>query len=296
MGTLTRLCAAEGCQRGFVPASYQQVFCCDEHRLKPELCVEMNCKTRISRGCERCKKCANGIKSRDIAYRMRNDSAFRGNFKRRVKQAQNKPSVREKKSRSIKVALSDPATKERMRKGIKRDKNRPEAKQRQSELSKERYLSPEYAERHRIAVINSWKRTERREKAFESWKLRGGKGSTYAWSFRKILSLIHTRANEVCEYCDRTHRWMDVHHIDHDTHNNHPHNLILLCRSCHSHYGNNDAGRYDHPELGDGFETVAHKRSRAMANGWWESVNEVLEEAEKWNREGYGGNSEGRMM
>lgn len=74
---------------------------------------------------------------------------------------------------------------------------------------------------------------------------------------------------------------MDIHHIDHDTKNNEPLNLILLCRKCHINYGHTDIGRYDLPEFGTGFESIARENSQAMSLGWWEEINDVLDFAEK---------------
>ena len=50
-------------------------------------------------------------------------------------------------------------------------------------------------------------------------------------SAKKIGYLIGNR-ERVCEICGST-RSIDVHHKDHDFHNNSPENLMVLCRSCH---------------------------------------------------------------
>jgi 5-methylcytosine-specific restriction endonuclease McrA len=41
------------------------------------------------------------------------------------------------------------------------------------------------------------------------------------------------RAGHVCEHCGTT-ADLDVHHCDLNPDNNHPENLIVLCRSCHA--------------------------------------------------------------
>lgn len=50
-------------------------------------------------------------------------------------------------------------------------------------------------------------------------------------SARKLVYLINGR-EKVCEMCG-SYRNVDVHHKDHNFHNNAPENLVLVCRSCH---------------------------------------------------------------
>lgn len=50
-------------------------------------------------------------------------------------------------------------------------------------------------------------------------------------SARKINELILKK--DKCEICGST-QHLDIHHIDHDWHNNSPGNLMCVCRSCHN--------------------------------------------------------------
>ena len=175
------------------------------------------------------------------------------------------PDYREKVSAERKALWGNPDYREKVSVGLKAALNNPEVRERRSKAMKVLWEDPEF-----------------REKVFQGHLRNASNDITYPSYFnQQTKPLIHARADR-CEYCGGSHDWMDVHHIDHNPQNNHPYNLILLCRRCHQNYGNNDAGRYDHEELGAGFETIAQQASRAMPLGWWDSINHMLDYAERW--------------
>lgn len=64
----------------------------------------------------------------------------------------------------------------------------------------------------------------------------------YGIEFSKELkSKIRFRDNFTCRFCGKREgeKVLDVHHVDFDKTNNHPSNLITLCRSCHGKTGTN---------------------------------------------------------
>jgi len=52
-----------------------------------------------------------------------------------------------------------------------------------------------------------------------------------------LIQSIRKRDNFQCQFCGvkrkKGHRKLDTHHIDDDRRNNHPDNLITLCKECH---------------------------------------------------------------
>jgi HNH endonuclease/helix-turn-helix protein len=67
---------------------------------------------------------------------------------------------------------------------------------------------------------------------------RGGRAISYGPGWKETKVLVRDR-DKVCQFCGKTPeqngRALDVHHIDpyRYTANNHPDNLVALCRSCH---------------------------------------------------------------
>lgn len=55
----------------------------------------------------------------------------------------------------------------------------------------------------------------------------------YPKAFKKIRPMIVGREHGLCFLCFAKKK-LDVHHIDRDTRNNDPTNLVALCRSCHA--------------------------------------------------------------
>lgn len=69
-----------------------------------------------------------------------------------------------------------------------------------------------------------------------AWK--GGVANwDYAYNWKTLSKKIKDRDNWTCQLCGETRkRWnhhLHVHHIDEDKTNNHPHNLVSLCSTCH---------------------------------------------------------------
>lgn len=74
-----------------------------------------------------------------------------------------------------------------------------------------------------------WQSPDYREKLFRAWVARSEARPEYpSYYGSKVKPLIRQRANYRCEYCGRTHKSSDVHHIDHRTLHNRPENLIYL--------------------------------------------------------------------
>lgn len=83
------------------------------------------------------------------------------------------------------------------------------------------------------------KMSESHKKLYENpenhpnWK---GGISPYPCEFRKIREIIRERDNHICQLCEKikqpSDRNLDVHHIDYNTKNNSPKNLISLCHPC----------------------------------------------------------------
>jgi len=68
----------------------------------------------------------------------------------------------------------------------------------------------------------------------------------YSHDWKAICQDIKNRDSWICQLCgEQRKRWghkLHVHHIDGDKLNNHPHNLISLCASCHAPvHGDNEA-------------------------------------------------------
>jgi len=141
-----------------------------------------------------------------------------------------------------------------------------------------RHVAEMYRENPELRLNQSLKVTEA---LIKNGRHNPHRAYSVAFSSIRRRKLIHKRAKNLCEFCGSTHKLMDIHHIDHDTKNNEPLNLILLCRSCHLNYGHTDAGRHDSPEIGTGFESIARECSQSMPLGWWEEVNDVLDHAER---------------
>jgi len=59
----------------------------------------------------------------------------------------------------------------------------------------------------------------------------------YSHDWKAVANEIRDRDKWTCQLCgEQRKRWngdLHVHHIDEDKLNNHPHNLISLCPSCH---------------------------------------------------------------
>jgi hypothetical protein len=69
-----------------------------------------------------------------------------------------------------------------------------------------------------------------------SWK--GGVTDwDYSFNWKTLCKLVKDRDEWTCQLCgEQRKRWghdLHIHHIDEDKENNHPHNLIALCKDCH---------------------------------------------------------------
>lgn len=53
-------------------------------------------------------------------------------------------------------------------------------------------------------------------------------------AFNAVKPIVKTRDNSSCVYCGFTaDKWQDYHHVDGDHRNNHPSNIVIVCRLCH---------------------------------------------------------------
>jgi len=53
-------------------------------------------------------------------------------------------------------------------------------------------------------------------------------------TFMAMKHLILLRDDCTCYMCRKVNPSNEVHHVDHDNQNNHPNNLMVLCKSCHA--------------------------------------------------------------
>ena len=98
--------------------------------------------------------------------------------------------------------------------------------------------------------------------------------------FEMAKRLIHTRDRGICRLCGVPPDNIDVHHIDVNTNNQHPYNLISLCDACHDGIVHPNYRNERKRETQETLTEIATVRSRAMSLGWWEEYGTVLERAE----------------
>ncbi|MFB0556087.1 MAG: HNH endonuclease [Phycisphaerae bacterium] len=97
--------------------------------------------------------------------------------------------------------------------------------------------SAEICKKLSIAARKRFENPEERRKQRHNYK--GGVSFNYnpPELTGKYLQSIRRRDNFECQLCGYTNRGkkrkLETHHIDDDRHNNHPDNIITLCRSCH---------------------------------------------------------------
>ena len=161
-----------------------------------------------------------------------------------AKYAKNKSGkpLSEKNKVGLSKAWNKPGVKEKRISGLRRISALPEVKERRSKAQKEKYKKEEEREKHRKAAKILWQNLDyiilhSGENHF-NWQ--GGKSfEDYPFNFGNVLKeYIRERDNRICQLCNKTeeqnNQKLDVHHIDYDKENLEWHNLISLCRSCHS--------------------------------------------------------------
>lgn len=149
---------------------------------------------------------------------------------------------------------------ENYRNKIKEAKNKPEVREKTSRIHKDLWKNPEYRERMLKLLEPTWSDPERNRKVAEgntgekSHAWRGGiSKEPYSQNWTETLKeSIRQRDNYQCQICGisqeearkKFHKGLYIHHIDYDKENCDPNNLISLCNSCHSKTSIKDRNRW----------------------------------------------------
>jgi len=64
----------------------------------------------------------------------------------------------------------------------------------------------------------------------------GRKDSQFIHGKGRYRKIAFQNLPNICSFCKKTKKHMDIHHIDHNRSNNEISNLTILCRSCHLKY------------------------------------------------------------
>jgi hypothetical protein len=158
-----------------------------------------------------------------------------------------KETWKRKISEAVKKLWKTPEFREKVLRSIRN----LEIRKKISEGLKRKYLlDPTQRIKISEAIKEAWKKPEIRKKWCEvrkgllkgekhpNWK--GGKTFlVYPEEFYRIRKEVINRDNHTCQLCGRKTK-LHVHHIDSDTKNNKPQNLITLCNRCHGRVHGNE--------------------------------------------------------
>ena len=159
-------------------------------------------------------------------------------------EAQNRPSVREKKSEAIKTLwlaglYDDPDVKERHRRAVEEAMGGPGVRERHREACAKTQNRPEISRAKSERTRSLWQDPEYREKLSgeNNGMWCGGTSiGPYTPDWKTVAKSTRRRDGHRCVACgtpedEENH---PVHHIDSNKGNNIPSNLTTLCRKCHS--------------------------------------------------------------
>ena len=263
----TKTCAAEGCGNQFAPKVHNAKYCCRWCREHRRCCVD--CGTRITRLKHRCRSCAmnrpevraqksawaksmweNPKHKANISEKMREhwqDAEHRATRIAAMKDAGIRHGVRANRRMAAKSRWQDPEQRETHAKlmedlwqdpelratriaTLKQAGSRPEFRAKMSEVAKEVHSRPDVKAKVRAASRANWQDPDYVERWYAGMAGTDGFNGDKYVGFDTVRPLIRQRDKGICKLCSRSPDIIDIHHIDVDTNNQLPHNLISLMR------------------------------------------------------------------